>query len=74
MNAASSREVLQLYRKLLRYGKELKLTDQNYYRRRIRKEFKTNQELQSDADIQFHIEVISSHRHIIRCICDKNSF
>lgn len=57
MSASTSREVLQLYRKLLRYGKELKFTDQNYFRRRVRKEFKLNIELQSEADIRFNIKV-----------------
>lgn len=59
MSASTSREVLQLYRKLLQYGKELKLTDQTYFRRRIRKEFKTNKDLTSEADIQFNIKVTS---------------
>lgn len=59
MSAAGSREVLQLYRQLLRYGKELKFTDQSYFRRRVRKEFQLNKDLQSEADIQFNIKVIS---------------
>ncbi|XP_055324369.1 MIEF1 upstream open reading frame protein [Sitodiplosis mosellana] len=56
MNAATSREVLQLYRKLLRYGQELKFTDQTYFRKRIRKEFRLNKDLQSSADIEFNIK------------------
>lgn len=59
MSAAGSREVLQLYRQLLRYGKELKFTDQSYFRRRVRKEFQLNKDLQTEADIQFNIKVIS---------------
>ncbi|XP_031619623.1 MIEF1 upstream open reading frame protein [Contarinia nasturtii] len=56
MNAATNREVLQLYRKLLRYGKELKFTDQSYFRRRVRKEFILNKDLESQADIEFQIK------------------
>lgn len=59
MSATGSREVLQLYRQLLRYGIELKFTDQSYFRRRVRKEFQLNKDLQSEADIQFNIKVIS---------------
>lgn len=59
MSAAGSREVLQLYRQLLRYGKELKFTDQSYFRRRVRKEFQLNKDLQTEAYIQFNIKVIS---------------
>lgn len=59
MNAVTSREVLQLYRKLLRYSKELKFTDQSYFRKRVRKEFKLNRDLNSQADIEFNIKVIS---------------
>lgn len=58
MNAATSREVLQLYRKLLRYSQELKFTDQNYFKKRVRKEFKLNKDLQSAADIDFNFKVL----------------
>lgn len=57
MSAATSREVLQLYRKLLRYGQQLKFTDQNYFNKRIRKEFRLNKDLESSADIEFNIKV-----------------
>lgn len=57
MNAATSREVLQLYRKLLRYSQELKFTDQSYFRRRVRKEFILNKDLQSESDIEYSIKV-----------------
>lgn len=59
MNAATNREVLQLYRKLLRYGKELKFTDQSYFQKRVRNEFNLNKELTSETDIQFQIKVNS---------------
>lgn len=61
MNASTSRQVLQLYRNLMRYSKELKFTDQNYFRRRVRKEFNRNKNLQSEADIEFYIKVILYH-------------
>lgn len=63
MNAPTSRQVLQLYRKLMRYGQNLKFTDQEYFRRRIRKEFRINKELQSQADIEFNIKVIHYKSH-----------
>lgn len=60
MNASTSRQVLQLYRNLMRYSKELKFTDQEYFRRRVRKEFRLNKSLETKADIEFNIKVISS--------------
>ena len=35
-------QVLSLFRRLLRYSNELVLTDQDYYRRRVRAEFDSN--------------------------------
>lgn len=58
MNASSqSRQAIQLYRKLMRYSKELKFTDQEYFRQRIRQEFRQNKSLESAADIEFNIKV-----------------
>lgn len=57
MNAPTSRQVLQLYRNLMRYSKELKFTDQKYFQKRVRKEFKLNKDLTSEADIEFNIKV-----------------
>uniref|UniRef100_A0A914VUR3 Complex 1 LYR protein domain-containing protein n=1 Tax=Plectus sambesii TaxID=2011161 RepID=A0A914VUR3_9BILA len=37
-------QVLSLFRRLLRYSDELVLTDQNYYRQRIRVEFDKNKD------------------------------
>lgn len=57
MSATTSKQILQLYRDLLRYGKQLKFTDKTYYTDRIRAEFKRNKNLQSEADIEFNIKV-----------------
>lgn len=57
MNAPTSRQVVQLYRKLIRYSHELKFTDQEYFRQRVRKEFRQNKSLESAADIEFNIKV-----------------
>ena len=38
----STSDALCLYRSLLRYSKRLELTDKDYFRRRIRKEFELN--------------------------------
>lgn len=57
MNASTSRQAIQLYRKLIRYSHELKFTDPEYFRQRIRKEFRRNQHLESAADIEFNLKV-----------------
>ncbi|KAF4520373.1 hypothetical protein B566_EDAN012878 [Ephemera danica] len=54
---STRRDVLNLYRSLLRYGKSIKLTEKNYYKGRIRAEFETNKNIENPADIKFHIEV-----------------
>lgn len=53
----SSRQVLQLYKDLLRYGQQLKLTDKDYYYSRIRKEFLKNKELTDPKSISFSFKV-----------------
>ncbi|XP_059471996.1 mitochondrial ribosome and complex I assembly factor AltMIEF1 [Neocloeon triangulifer] len=55
MSAARS-EVLSLYKNILKYGKQIKLTDRDYYKQRIRKEFKSFKNLDAAEDIQFHVE------------------
>lgn len=57
MSTPTTREVLRLYRDLLRYGKQLKFTDVEYYTRRIRTEFHKNKTLESAEDIQFNFKV-----------------
>lgn len=57
MSTPTTREVLRLYRDLLRYGKQLKFTDVKYYNRRIRTEFHENKTLESAEDIEFNFQV-----------------
>lgn len=57
MSTPGSIEVLRLYRDLLRYGKQLKLTDVKYYSNRIRTEFRNNKTLTSAKDIEFNFKV-----------------
>lgn len=53
-----TREVLSLYRSILQRGRlQLKLTDQNYFRRLIREEFERNRHQQDSAEVQFQIQV-----------------
>lgn len=49
--------VLKLYKDLLRYGENLKYTDKEYFRFRIRKNFKQNKHLTDQTDIDFQLQV-----------------
>lgn len=49
----TKRLVLRLYRDLQRYGSQLQLTDQSYFRQRIRTEFIQNRNLSDPKDIEF---------------------
>lgn len=53
-SSPSRQQVLQLYRALLQYGKTLEFTDQDYFMRRIRKEFQKNKTLVSSEEKQFY--------------------
>ncbi len=53
----NSNQVLQLYRSLIRYGQSLKLTDQRYYLRRVREEFRANKDLKAPEKIEFMYKV-----------------
>lgn len=57
MSSPSAREILQLYRNLLRYGKQLKHTDRKYFQKRVREEFNQNKDLTHETDIQFNFKV-----------------
>lgn len=57
MNTPTSQQVLRLYKHLIKYGNQLKLTDQSYYLKRIRKEFKECKTLTSPVEITFNFEV-----------------
>lgn len=56
MARPTRQQVLQLYRALLCYGKTLELTEQEYFYRRITKEFQQNRSLTSDEQIEFYFE------------------
>uniref|UniRef100_A0A1B0DP52 Uncharacterized protein n=1 Tax=Phlebotomus papatasi TaxID=29031 RepID=A0A1B0DP52_PHLPP len=60
MSAPSGRQVIKLYRDLLRYGEQLKLTDKEYFRKRIRREFRVNKNLTSPEDISFNFKALKS--------------
>ncbi|XP_071446092.1 mitochondrial ribosome and complex I assembly factor AltMIEF1 isoform X1 [Hetaerina americana] len=47
----SPNQVLSLYRSLLRYRKQLKYTDKNYFSKRIRKEFERNRTLAPEESV-----------------------
>ncbi|CAH1108807.1 unnamed protein product [Psylliodes chrysocephalus] len=51
MSQITTIQVLKLYKELLRYGKQLKLTDKNFFRRRIKQEFKNNKGLEIETEI-----------------------
>lgn len=53
----TSLQVKKLYKELLKYGCSLKLTDKNYYKNRIRREFLANKELVKSDEIQFFYDV-----------------
>lgn len=53
----STRQIVQLYRDLIRYGNNLKLTDKEYYFNRIHREFRKNQNLENPKEITFSYEV-----------------
>lgn len=61
MNNIQPSRILKLYKDLLRYGQELTLTDKEYYRRRIRSEFRKNKTLEDETDITYAFEVIYTY-------------
>ncbi|XP_060843987.1 uncharacterized protein LOC132923967 isoform X2 [Rhopalosiphum padi] len=52
-------QVKQLYKELLKYGSNLKLTDKNYYKIRIKQEFLDNKQLVKPEEIKFFYDVES---------------
>ncbi|KAK4875424.1 hypothetical protein RN001_011846 [Aquatica leii] len=54
MLAVTSKEILKLYKNLLRYGQDLRYTDKQYFYRRIKREFKENRRLVDETEIQFN--------------------
>ena len=59
MNKVPSKsQILQLYRSLMRYGQELKLTDKAFFSQRIRSEFNRKKLLSEPQSIKTAYEVI----------------
>lgn len=46
-----------MYKDLLRYGQQLKLTDKDYFSKRIKSEFRKNINLSDGKDISYNFEV-----------------
>jgi hypothetical protein len=57
MSIPTGRQVLRLYRDLLRYGRQLQFTDKDYFASRIRKEFKQAKNIEKAEDIIFYFQV-----------------
>ncbi|KDR08761.1 hypothetical protein L798_01572 [Zootermopsis nevadensis] len=56
MSIPTGRQILRLYRDLLRYGRQLQFTDKNYFARRIREEFKQAKNTEKVEDINFYFQ------------------
>lgn len=54
--SANVREVLRLYRTILRRGKALRYTDRDYFRGTVSEEFKRWKGETDPAEIQFQVE------------------
>lgn len=57
MSEQGARLALNLYKRLLRYGQQLQLTDRDYYANRIRSEFYQNKNLKLENEIEFSLKV-----------------
>lgn len=67
MSQPTCKQVLRLYKDLLRYGQQLKYTDQSFYENWIQREFRENKTLTSSKKILFGIQV-TNHSKILDCI------
>ncbi|CAH0555824.1 unnamed protein product [Brassicogethes aeneus] len=56
MNCPKRIQILKLYKDLLRYGQQLKLTDKKYFEERIKTEFRKNIGLTDEKDISYNFE------------------
>ncbi|OWR51689.1 hypothetical protein KGM_212169 [Danaus plexippus plexippus] len=54
--STSRTDILKLYKNLILYSKTLRFTDVNYFKRRIRSEFKKNKTLNNSEDISYAIK------------------
>lgn len=55
--SVTRREVLRLYKDLVRYSKTLKLTDPVYFKRRVSADFRDNKSLLDAKEITFAFQV-----------------
>ena len=56
-NPCSQRKIILLYRDLLKYGRNLQLTDKEYFISRVKNEFKQNKNLEDPTEIEFQYQV-----------------
>ena len=57
MSAVTRSQVIQLYKQLIRYQNKIQLSDKEYFKNRIRDEFRKNSHLVAEEDIAFHFKV-----------------
>lgn len=68
MSTPTGRQVLQLYRELLRYGRQLQFTDKDYFVNRVRKEFKQAKDIEKAEDIKFYFQrglALLKNKHVV---------
>lgn len=53
MSARTTKDVLLLYKDLLKYGRSLTLTDKDYFIKRIKTEFRNNKHLRTGKEVEF---------------------
>ncbi|KAF6209800.1 hypothetical protein GE061_015550 [Apolygus lucorum] len=53
MSAPTAKDVISLYKQLLRYGNQLRYTDRSYFIKRVREEFKSNKQLSTAEEREF---------------------
>lgn len=68
MNQPTCKQVLRLYKDLLRYGQQLKYTDQSFYTSWIQREFRENKSITSSKKILFGFQVIQFFTNPITCL------
>ncbi|RWS00373.1 uncharacterized protein B4U79_07380 [Dinothrombium tinctorium] len=55
--AIGKREVLNLYKQLIRYSNTLRFTDKTFYLQKVRKEFEKNRTLVDASEVDFYYQV-----------------
>lgn len=61
--SVTKQNILQLYKKLLRYSNSLRYTDKDYYLARVRGEFWKNREITDPEEINFQFQVCSTQKN-----------